>query len=274
MADYPGSIYDPRTKENAIGVTYDSTKAKVAFAEDITKLDAEVIAIEQELNDAKALLNLYDPLMLPWDDTGLVLYLPFDENTGEVAGDKSFYGNDGAFKGAGEPAWSEGHRNAGVDFDGTDDYVKVLSDASLQFDGDFSFSVWVKAVSEDDYDKIVRSDGATCRMYLYGRASTETLTIVVKDNNSHQAVSVVSGIFDNSWHHLVVVAEGTQLKTYKDGEKLDEDDGGFDTGFTFGDWYLGADSETHFFLKGKLDEVRIYNRALSAEEVKMHYLRS
>jgi len=39
----------------------------------------------------------------------------------------SFYGNDGTFFAAGEPAWSEGHRNSGIDCDGTSGYVSVTS---------------------------------------------------------------------------------------------------------------------------------------------------
>jgi len=49
MADYPSGVYSPRTKENKPGVEYDASKATVGYAEDITKLDAEVVAIETEL---------------------------------------------------------------------------------------------------------------------------------------------------------------------------------------------------------------------------------
>jgi len=49
MADYPSGVYSPRTKENRDGIIYDATKTKVGYAEDITKLDDEVVAIETEL---------------------------------------------------------------------------------------------------------------------------------------------------------------------------------------------------------------------------------
>jgi len=49
MADYPGAIYSPRTKTNRSGVVYDAAKETVIFAEDISKDDAEVVAIETEL---------------------------------------------------------------------------------------------------------------------------------------------------------------------------------------------------------------------------------
>ncbi|MFH0972750.1 MAG: hypothetical protein V1768_02025 [Patescibacteria group bacterium] len=49
MAEYPTTIYDPRIKANRAGVVYDPLKTTVGYAEDITKLDAEIIAIETEL---------------------------------------------------------------------------------------------------------------------------------------------------------------------------------------------------------------------------------
>jgi len=49
MANYPNSIYSPRTKQNKSGVVYDADKTTVVFAEDINKSDDEVVAIETEL---------------------------------------------------------------------------------------------------------------------------------------------------------------------------------------------------------------------------------
>jgi len=48
-AEYPSGVYSPRTKENKSGVVYDANKKTVGFAEDITKLDDEVVAIETAL---------------------------------------------------------------------------------------------------------------------------------------------------------------------------------------------------------------------------------
>jgi len=52
MADFPGGVYSPRTKENKAGIEYDVDKKSIGYAEDVTKLDDEVVAIETELNGA------------------------------------------------------------------------------------------------------------------------------------------------------------------------------------------------------------------------------
>jgi hypothetical protein len=49
MSDFPDSIFAPRTKANRSGVVYDADKETVIFAEDLQKLDAEVVALENEL---------------------------------------------------------------------------------------------------------------------------------------------------------------------------------------------------------------------------------
>ena len=48
-ASYPAGTYSPRTKKNKSGVVYDANKKTIGYAEDITKLDDEVVAIETEL---------------------------------------------------------------------------------------------------------------------------------------------------------------------------------------------------------------------------------
>jgi len=46
MADFPDSIYSPRTKENVEGVEYDPDETNTLFAEDVEKDDDEIVAIE------------------------------------------------------------------------------------------------------------------------------------------------------------------------------------------------------------------------------------
>lgn len=49
MANFPTSVYNPRTKQNRSGIVYDPTKSKQIFAEDVVNLDNEVVAIEEFL---------------------------------------------------------------------------------------------------------------------------------------------------------------------------------------------------------------------------------
>ena len=57
MAEFPGGVYDPRTKENKADVVYTPAKKTLGFVEDITKLDDEVVAIETFLSPKKLTLR-------------------------------------------------------------------------------------------------------------------------------------------------------------------------------------------------------------------------
>ena len=52
MADFPSGVYSPRTKANKAGVVYTPAQTTIGYAEDVIKLDAEIVAIETELNNA------------------------------------------------------------------------------------------------------------------------------------------------------------------------------------------------------------------------------
>ena len=49
MSLYPNAIYEPRTKENKAGIVYDPAQKTIGYAEDVVKLDDEVVALETEL---------------------------------------------------------------------------------------------------------------------------------------------------------------------------------------------------------------------------------
>ena len=76
MADFPGSIYSPRTKENKSGVVYKPLKTTVTFVEDITKLDAEVVAIEEFLLPQHISAHVEDTIAVV--SAGTFQDVPFD----------------------------------------------------------------------------------------------------------------------------------------------------------------------------------------------------
>ena len=75
---------------------------------------------------------------------------------------------------------------------------------------------------------------------------------------------------DNQWHHLVGTADGSRTRIYVDGVLVDEDvftSNGINSTQTLA---IGQDNGVNggsYFFNGKIDDVRIYNRALSAAEV-------
>ena len=235
--------------------------------------DAEAVAA------AKADADIADAVILgktPWDDTGLVLYLPFDENNGVVAYDKSFYKNNGAFKGAGEPAWSEGHKNVGVNFDGVNDYVEVPDSDSLDISTVFTIEAWHKRNTNGTGLCLEKGDwsvGWDLVGSSLGAVNLRSLGFGTKVDHD------VAEVFDaGQWVHLVITydsaAGANNLRFYKNGvlkQSFTETGGLITNAVSF---KIGRAVTGTYFTNGKIDEVRIYNRALTAAEIKAHYLRS
>ena len=77
---------------------------------------------------------------------------------------------------------------------------------------------------------------------------------------------------DGQWYHLVAVREGDKGKVYVDGVFVKEDAAmPGDIGGDKTNWYLAQDGNNNGYLIGAMDEVRIYDRALTAEEVQQNF---
>jgi len=77
MSEYPSTIYDPRTKENKSGVVYTPANTTQLYAEDVSKLDAEVIATQQDLGKKVVEIKIFsDDTALTTGDGKLIFCVP------------------------------------------------------------------------------------------------------------------------------------------------------------------------------------------------------
>ncbi len=81
MADFPGGVYLPRTKQNKAGVVYDAAKADIGYAEDITKLDDEVVAIEDFLLPQYIFAHINDTIAV--GVAGTFVDIPFNDEVSD-----------------------------------------------------------------------------------------------------------------------------------------------------------------------------------------------
>jgi len=77
MAEFPSGVYNPRTKENKTDVVYTPAKKTLTFAEDITKLDDEVVAIENFLLPQYIFSHVDNTIAVA--SAGVFVDIPFDE---------------------------------------------------------------------------------------------------------------------------------------------------------------------------------------------------
>jgi hypothetical protein len=199
-------------------------------------------------------------------DKSQVLYLPFDKDDGSYARDRSGYNNHGVIYGASRV---DGKYGKALSFDGVDDYVLISNSPSLQVAGDLTISFWVYfnslssvqvVVSKMWHEYIVKimTDGSV-RFEHQGSAGWESVADVLPPG------SMTSG----TWIHVAVVRDMSTMTVtgYKDGAASAPRSFTKTPAPTSYNVNIGRETDGYYCLNGTIDEVRIYNRALSKAEI-------
>ena len=194
--------------------------------------------------------------------SGLVGHWKFNEKSGIIANDSSRYRNTGTLVGATHlPVWAD----KGIKFDGVDDYVDCGNNASLNITNAITVEAWVKP-STTTGEKFILSKGS--QKYALEQNVGKFRSIIY--NNSYTYLTSTTSYISGNWYHVVLTYDRVNEKIYINGileNSLSQTDA---IQTTVSSLQIGALTSALFF-SGSIDEVRIYNRALSAAEIKRHY---
>jgi len=203
---------------------------------------------------------------------GLVAYYPFNGN----ANDESGNGHNGVVRGATLTSDISGNANSAYSFDGSSNYIDLGNWFNFQ---SFTISIWVNPKSSqmeyadivDNYHDSVRSfvlqqTYNTVNSYFFGPAYKAT---------SYDFNVPLFTLNSNVWSHIVVTGNGTNKSQaiYINGSLVSSITGTSDIYYDgtqflrLGKWGRG---EIRYW-SGLMDDVRIYNRALSASEIQEIY---
>jgi len=211
----------------------------------------------------------------------LVGYWSLDEGTGTTATDGSGNSNTGTL--TNNPTWTQGKKNGALRFDGVNDYVDCGNNATLNPTSATTIEAWVKpnSVTAGSYKAILSNWGASVpNGYLfYGQYSLNGtwFHFEMKIGDVGKQFNVASVFTANTWVHLVLVYDGSYLRTYKNGVAIGTPTAATGTINAFtSNLKIGAYSQSPIsgYFNGSVDEVKIYSRALSAEEIRYQYNRS
>ncbi len=218
-------------------------------------------------------------------NSGLVAYWNFDEGSGNVLHDVSGNGNDGTIYNA---TWVSGIHVKALSFNGNGDYVEV--DSNLLNQLPLTISGWVKPELRNDYDyttqfpnNVISNDypgnsGMGFGVNMWGHTTMITVEYQGHIGKNKSFVRLTNTSFmSDTWHFVAVTYTISNFWLYIDGKEIyhlnftqDALDGVnyIRIGKHNDDSYRYA---TTRFFKGAIDELRIYNRALSADEIKALY---
>ncbi len=189
--------------------------------------------------------------------------------------DRSGSNQNGYYNGrATSTAKVAGKIGQGMSFNGSTDSVIVPDSASLDT-STFSVSLWMNADNFNAYGRLVGRWGNTDLIWVIDASDTGELYYEIDTDGvlfGECGANVTSDalLTPKTWYHVVLTYDGTTSRIYRNGTKLNADDpcAGPSTGTAR--LHFGGDAGEYF--QGKLDEIRYYNRALSASEIKQLYL--
>jgi alpha-mannosidase len=211
------------------------------------------------------------PTPVPNPDKG---WWKFDETSGTSATDSSGNGNTGTVSGA---VWVSGHLNNALNFNGTSNYVLVGNYPKPSTTA--TYTAWVYANSVTTWASIIKNWGnsSTGQIHLGINNTTGKLGVYVTQSNGTTVNCSEGTAFPtSSWQHVAVVADGSNIRLYRNGTQVASVgyNGTLKTGFTalgigvkLNDAGTGPDSASPGYWNGKIDDVRVYSRALSAQEI-------
>lgn len=215
-------------------------------------------------------------------DSGLVAKYYFNGN----ANDESVNSNNGTVSGATLTNDRCDNANSAYSFDGINDRITVPHSELINFENnqDFTFSIWVKSDSTqpistwiDNYfidkwnDYLNQPYPYALRLYNQSTGSSNGLVYCARwDGSCNHGSSVTSihKVNDRSFHHIVFMKQGNNLYLYFDGQ-LDGNvnDNSICSTKNTNPLIIGSSTPGGNPFKGSLDDIRIYNRALTQLEI-------
>ena len=206
---------------------------------------------------------------------GLVAYYPFDEGKGAVAHDRSDHGNDGKITGGAE--WVKGDFGSALSFDGTDDWIDCGAGESLNISSGGTVMIWSRPRKIQGCLINWRTGGAGFVVRLNSYHSGNRTGLSMRDDTGEQKSRGFGPLPTNEWTHLAYTFDGENVLLYRNGLlTASQWRNGITEQRTFPDikgipLLLGRSGGGKGFFHGMLDEVRVYNRALSGKEIASLY---
>lgn len=212
----------------------------------------------------------------------LLSYWKLDETSGTDYAD--YYNGNHGQAAVSAPLPVPGLVDGAQYFNGTSDRITVDDDPSLDWAGDQSFTIelWAKFTNVASRNKVMigRDGGGGGHPHWWVGAQQGTGLVIFNllDTGANGVATYsTTAINDDEWHHIIAVRDnGADMnRLYIDGIK--EDSAGYDyaAGFeaatTLGIGYMAYAGTPDYFYNGMLDEIALYMRALSDDEIQQHY---
>jgi hypothetical protein len=191
----------------------------------------------------------------------------FNEGAGTTTADASGNGNTGTLMG--HTAWATGTSGTALSFSGSGDYVNVNDSPSLKLSTAMTVSFWVKSSDLPGIDQRIVSKNYDWDVKLNGSMHVPQFSSGAKYAALNYSLPM------GTWEHVTFTISSGAVTGYINGAQTGMSSNTFTSGYVLpsdpSGLYIGTDAGKANFAKGLIDDVRIYNRALTAAEVSTLY---
>jgi hypothetical protein len=197
---------------------------------------------------------------------GLVAAYGFNEGAGSAVGDASGTANSGVTT---STAWSTAGKYGGaLSFNGASSLVTIANSASLALTTGMTLEAWANptALGTTWRTLLFKEKPAGMVYSLYANQNTGKPDGQVDVGGEQNAVGP-TGIPLNQWTHLAVTYDGSMLRLYVNGTLVTSTLAVGQINTSNGVLHIGGNSVWREWFQGLIDEVRVYNRPLSAGEI-------
>ncbi|HEX7569216.1 MAG TPA: LamG domain-containing protein [Verrucomicrobiae bacterium] len=194
------------------------------------------------------------------NDIGLVAHFAFDGSSEDTSGN-GLNGSDH------EITYSTGVVGTAAIFNGRGSFISVPDAPALNLTGPFTLAAWFRFDFGGTWNPRIFHKGNSYQIYTVGLGSVRNLAFSCTAGGVTGA-TVPAG----QWTHVVGVFDGTTVRLYVNGQLVGQAPASGSIEVNDHDLTIGRNAEQETdFLKGAIDEARIYNRALLPDEIKAIY---
>ncbi|MFZ0034843.1 MAG: LamG domain-containing protein [Sedimentisphaerales bacterium] len=203
----------------------------------------------------------------PNKDTSLVGWWKLDDGQGTTAVDSSGMGNNGTLVSG--PTWVDGRLKGALEFNGTNSYVDCGNGASLNLTSQVTVAAWVYCATPMVAQQVWVWKGNNA----YGLKETWTAggaSFCIFNAGAWYEAAASPGLTDSdarTWIHWAGTYDGAAAKVYRNGALAGSVSYAGSIASTTVNLNFGQGSGSQQFFSGRLDDVRVYNRALTLDEI-------
>lgn len=188
----------------------------------------------------------------------------FDEGAGSIVADASGTGNNGIVTAG---SWVAGQYGNAISFNGVSTWVTVNDSNSLDLGTALTMEAWVKPATLSGWRTTILKEAPTGLAYALYSHDNAPRPAAYLNIAGDQEASGTTSLPLNTWSHLATTYDGANLRLYVNGTQVGSRPLSGLIATSSGPLRIGGNAPWGEYFSGLIDEVRIYDRALSASEI-------